>query len=48
MGGKSYWKMALIVGVFTTLVAEFTRRVINPYEDTKIAENGDVPEYGND
>ncbi len=33
-----------IVGAFEGAKAEFVRRVVNPYEDKKIKENGDVYE----
>lgn len=39
--GKSYQTFNDISGVMTECLAEFRRRVIAPYEDTKIAENGD-------
>lgn len=42
---RRYWTLALVVGVFVTLVAEFIRRIVNPYEDDAIAKNGDISEY---
>lgn len=39
---KSYWSLALVIGVFVTVVLEFYRRRAAPYEDEKIAQNGDV------
>jgi hypothetical protein len=42
MGTPSYWKVALIDGVFSNISKEFYRRVAVPYEETKIKENGDV------
>jgi len=40
--GKSYQTFNDISGAFTEALAEFRRRVVAPYEDGKIAENGDV------
>lgn len=31
-----------IVGALESAKAEFQRRVVNPYEDSKISENGDL------
>ena len=31
-----------VAGAFELAKAEFVRRAVNPYEDKKIAENGDV------
>ena len=42
MGKPQYWKLALIAGVFVTVLLEFYRRAGAPYEDRKVAENGDV------
>lgn len=39
---KSYKKANEIVGVLECIKAEFYRRVVAPYEDVKIQENGDV------
>lgn len=41
-GTKSYWTIALVMGVFITAALEYYRRVAAPYEDSKIEENGDV------
>lgn len=38
---RKYWILALVVGVFVTVVLEYYRRWVAPYEDQKIAENGD-------
>lgn len=38
---RKYWTLALVVGVFVTVVLEYYRRWVAPYEDQKIAENGD-------
>lgn len=51
--GWDYTNMSHVVGVLETVKAEFIRRHLVPYEDNKIAENGDVlgPEtkrYGHD
>ncbi|MBI4158427.1 MAG: hypothetical protein HY505_02305 [Candidatus Yanofskybacteria bacterium] len=41
-GKFSYWMFALIIGVLITMIFEIYRRVVAPYEDGKIKENGDV------
>jgi hypothetical protein len=44
--GLNYQYINDCVGAGLSAVAEFQRRVVAPYEDTKIAENGDVyPEH---
>ncbi len=43
--GLNYSALAEAVGVLETAKLELYRRVAAPYEDGKIAENGDV--YGN-
>lgn len=40
--GLSYKTLNDVSGALTECLAEFRRRVIAPYEDSKIAENGDV------
>ncbi len=40
--GKSYANMSAIRGVLADVSDEFWRRVMLPYEDVKMAENGDV------
>jgi len=40
--GTSYSVLNEIKGVFSCASEEFSRRKINPYEDKKIHENGDV------
>jgi hypothetical protein len=40
--GLNYQTCNDIVGALDGAKAEFQRRVVAPYEDTKIAENGDV------
>jgi len=39
---KKYFHLNRALGVLTAIKDEFYRRVIGPYEDTKITENGDV------
>lgn len=48
MKPKSGWRysnLARARAVFTEAGAEFTRRLIRPYEDEAIEKNGDIPEY---
>jgi hypothetical protein len=45
MGEVSYPKIAIITGVLENIKQEFYRRAASPYEDKKIAENGDIREY---
>lgn len=40
--GTTYKTLNDVKGVLACASDEFTRRVINPYEDDKIKENGDV------
>jgi hypothetical protein len=40
--GVSYATLSAAVGVVECMKLELYRRVVAPYEDTKIAENGDV------
>lgn len=40
--GHRYEHMNAILGVLDAASKEFYRRVVSPYEDKKIAENGDV------
>lgn len=42
MGPPKYWKVALFSGVLSNIASEFYRKLVGPYEDKKIAENGDV------
>lgn len=42
VGQPKYWKIALMCGVLHNIVTEFYRKLAVPYEDKKIAENGDV------
>jgi hypothetical protein len=39
---KDYTTLNDVMGVFASAQAEFYRRVVAPYEDEKIAANGDV------
>jgi hypothetical protein len=38
----SYHELATIIGVLETMKLEFQRRIVNPYEDLKLKENGEV------
>ena len=38
----SYFNLNRAMGVLSCIQTEFYRRVVAPYEDTKITENGDV------
>lgn len=40
---KNYATLNTIMGVLSCVAREFYRRVIGPYENTKIKENGDIP-----
>lgn len=40
---RSYTKGNELVGVLECVKQEFIRRKLNPYEDEKIKENGDLP-----
>ncbi len=40
--GLRYEHLNAVVGALDSCKAEFQRRVVAPYEDTKIGENGDV------
>lgn len=40
--GLSYQTINDVMGAFSSAAQEFYRRVAAPYEDTKIAQNGDV------
>lgn len=42
--GKNYANLNEVIGVLECVKQELYRRVVSPYEDIKIAENGDV--YG--
>lgn len=45
-GGLSYTNVQNVIGVLECAKIELYRRVLAPYEDQKIAENGDVyPEH---
>jgi hypothetical protein len=40
-----YWLIAELTGILHNISDEFYRRVVSPYEDNKMKESGDVPEY---
>ena len=40
--GRRYAAIATVTGVFQNIISEFYRRFAVPYEDEKIAVNGDV------
>lgn len=42
VGKPSYERIATATGVLENVKQEFYRRLAAPYEDAKIAENGDV------
>lgn len=42
--GLSYQTINDVVGALEGAKAEFQRRIVNPYEDTKIVANGDLYE----
>lgn len=39
---QKYFHLNRAIGVLTAVAQEFHRRIVAPYEDTKIVENGDV------
>jgi hypothetical protein len=41
----SYDRINAAIGALECVKQELYRRLAAPYEDTKIAENGDIPEY---
>lgn len=43
--GLSYKVLNAVAGVFQCAAAEFYRRIVAPYENRKIEENTDIPEY---
>ena len=45
VGKPSYRKIAMATGVLENVKQELYRRMAGPYEDKKIVENGDIPEY---
>lgn len=40
-----YDKIAMATGVLENIKQELYRRLASKYEDTKIVQNGDIPEY---
>jgi len=45
--GLSYGTISDVTGVLENVKLEFYRRVVTPYEDMKIADNGDVYDIEN-
>ena len=45
MGEVSYGKIVVATGVLENIKQELYRRIAEPYENLKIAENGDIQEY---
>ena len=44
--GKTRYKIgAMLTGVWSNVSQEFYDRIMRPYEDKQIKNNGDVPEY---
>ncbi len=43
--GLKYDNVNAVAGVLQKVLAEFDARVTRPYEDLKIFQNGDIPEY---
>ncbi len=43
----SYDTLARVIGTLRLATAEMEQRLVRPYEDSKIATNGDVYEYQN-
>ena len=43
--GLCYETLNSVAGVLYRIQSENDRRITDPYEDVKITENGDVPEY---
>jgi len=45
MGDPTYSKIAMITGVLENVKQEYYRRVAIPFEENKMAQNGDIREY---
>lgn len=43
--GRNYNNISNIIGTLTLVPSEINRRLVHPYEDLKIQENGDVHEF---
>jgi hypothetical protein len=43
--GLKYAVLAEVVAALQGSLDEFTRRIVGPYEDAKIEENGDISHY---
>jgi hypothetical protein len=41
-GNPGYLTGAILIGTIICVIFEFYRRIISPYEDAKIEENGDL------
>lgn len=46
--GIKYWRLALVVGTLLLTILELVRRIVNPYEDKKIKDVGDVDVHEDD
>jgi hypothetical protein len=44
--GVRYDSINTVAGVLQKVAAEFDARVTRPYEELKIFQNGDIPEFG--
>ena len=44
-GGLHYEEINAVAGVLQKVTAEFDVRVTRPYEELKIFQNGDIPEF---
>jgi len=40
--GLNYSNLSNVNGILNDVIAEFNRKVVGPYEDKKILENGDI------
>lgn len=47
MGKISYKNLSLMKSAMSDAADEWYRRMMAPYEDEKIKQNGDIPGYGN-
>lgn len=45
--GRRYATLNTIMGILSCVANEFYRRVVAPYEDKKIQENGDIDGFSN-
>jgi hypothetical protein len=44
-GGSGYTEISNAIGVCSDVEGEMRRRILNPYEDKMIVENGDTRDY---